>query len=249
MTADRRAPGARRLRLHGHPPLTPAGVLLRYRFTVPILVTSFALLALAAGVGDGGVLATWDEPVQRTVEENRTPTLTSAVRVLSHLGGLTVVVVGLAVLLGLVWHRCRSLAVVLFAAVVARPLLEWTLKALVDRPRPNMDRLVAGTGPSFPSGHVMAAIALWGLLPPVVALFTARRRWWWWSVAISATIIGVVAVSRVYLGVHWLSDVAGALLLGSLYLLAVEWLFNWHHERRPCAALRPPGEERAGASP
>src|SRR3546814_4403162 len=65
----------------------------------------------------------------------------------------------------LVWHECRPLAWTLLAATAARPLLEWTLKELVDRPRPNIDRLVAGNGPSFPSGHVMAAIAIWGLLP------------------------------------------------------------------------------------
>jgi undecaprenyl-diphosphatase len=56
-------------------------------------------------------------------------------------------------------------------------------------------------------------------------------------VGISATVIGLVAFSRVYLGVHWMSDVVGALVLGTLYLLAVEWLLDWHHRRRPCPGL------------
>ena len=83
----------------------------------------------------------------------------------------------------------------------------------------------------------MAAIAIWGLLPPVVALVSGRHRAWWWSVAVSATVIVAVAFSRVYLGVHWFTDVVGALLLGALYLLAVERLLEWHHRRRPCAPL------------
>ena len=49
--------------------------------------------------------------------------------------------------------------------------------------------------------------------------------------------IAAVAFSRVYLGVHWLTDVVGALILGALYLLGVEWLLAWHHRRRPCGPL------------
>lgn len=160
-------------------------------------------------------------------------------RAVSGLGGLSVAVALLVVMLVLVWHECRALAVTLLIASAARPLLEWMLKEIVDRQRPDIDRLVPGNGPSFPSGHVMAAVAVWGLLPPVVALLSGRHRAWWFSVAISAIAIAIasVAFSRVYLGVHWFTDVLGALLLGALYLLAVEHLLEWHHRRRPCAPL------------
>lgn len=197
----------------------------------------FVFLAIAATVDDGSMLRRWDEPVSRFLMELRSPGLNGIVKALSTLGGLTVVALLLVVLLLLVWHECRALALVLLAASVARPLLEWTLKELVDRPRPEISQLVPGNGPSFPTGHVMAAVAIWGLLPPVVALVSGRRSAWWWSVAISATVILVVGFSRVYLGVHWTSDVIGALVLGALYLLAVEWLLDWHHRRMPCPQL------------
>lgn len=230
-------PGARHGGLHGHPPLTPAAVLLRWRYTVPLLAGLFLFLAVAARVDGGSLLLVWDEPVQEAVQGIRTPWLNGTVEAISQLGGVAVVVIGLAILLALVWHRCRSLALVLFAAAAARPLLEWTLKTLVDRDRPDMGRLVPGNGPSFPTGHVMAAVALWGLLPPVVALLTHRRFWWWCSVVASALIVGVVGLSRIYLGVHWLSDVVAAFVIGSLYLLGVEWLLDRHHERQPCGAF------------
>jgi len=223
--------------LHRHPPLTPAGVLLRYRFALPVIVGLLAFLATAAAIDDGSLLRMWDEPVQEAAENARTPWLDRVIHGISQLGGTTFVVVGLAILLVPVLLRCRSLGLALLAATVARPLLEWMLKGLIDRPRPDLERLVEGTGPSFPSGHVMAAVALWGLLPPIVALVTHRRRWWWASVLLSSTVILLVAAARVYLGVHWLSDVVGALVLGSVYLLGVELLLDWHHERVACKAF------------
>lgn len=223
--------------LHHHPPLTPAGVLLHGRWAAPLVAAAFLALAVVAAGDTGAWLRSVDEPVIRALIELRSPWLDGVVKTISALGGVTVVVAVAGLLLLLVWHQCRALAWTLLAATAARPLLEWAIKELVDRPRPDLDRLVPGNGPSFPSGHVMAAVAIWGLLPPVVALLTGRRSAWWWSVGISATVITAVAFSRVYLGVHWLSDVLGALLLGALYLLAVEALLEWHHRRRPCRAM------------
>lgn len=223
--------------LHEHPPLTPAGVLLRFGWSVPLVVLGFAMLAAAAVIDGGSVLAVVDEPVTRALVDIRSGPLDGVVKTVSTLGGITVVTTLLAILALLVWHHCPPLAWTLLAASAARPALEWTLKELIDRPRPDLGRLVPGNGPSFPSGHVMAAVAIWGLLPPVVALLTGRRSAWWWSVGISTTVIVTVGFSRVYLGVHWLSDVVGAFLLGAIYLLGVEWLLDWHHRRRPCATL------------
>ena len=160
--------------LHHDPPLTPAGVLLGRRWPVPVLLIAFGALAVVAGVDDGRLLATLDEPVTRTLIDWRSGPLDGVVKTISALGGLTVVTAVLVVVLLVVWHECRALAWTLLAASAARPALEWALKELVGRDRPDLGRLVPGNGPSFPSGHVMAAIAIWGLLPPVVALVSGR---------------------------------------------------------------------------
>ena len=112
--------------------------------------------------------------------------------------------------------------VLLALAALARPLLEFVLKDAVGRARPSMSQLVVGTGPSFPSGHPLAAIALYGLVPLVIGLFTRNRTLWWASVTLSGVLIALIGASRVYLGVHWFSDVVGSVLLGSFFLLAVE---------------------------
>ena len=117
---------------------------------------------------------------------------------------------------------------------------EFTLKELVDRPRPAGDRLVPGNGPSFPSGHPLATAASWCLVPLVVGLYTARRSVWWASVVAAWLLAVAVAASRVWLGVHWTSDVIAGLLLAVLGVFAAERFIDRVH-RPGCAAARARG--------
>src|SRR5690606_23141151 len=142
-----------------------------------------------------------------SVESSRTSLLDDVFLSVSRLGS-TIPVLTLGVLGSLVtWRRCRAVGVAFLVATFSRPAIEFVLKLVVDRERPDLERMVAGNGPSFPSGHVMAAVALWGLLPLLVSLYTRRRAIWWASVAVAGALIAGIAASRVYLGVHWFSDV------------------------------------------
>jgi undecaprenyl-diphosphatase len=220
--------------LHCSPPITPAGLIAgRTRLVVALGLTLLAL-AIGAWAANGSLLLVWDEPVQRFVEDARTSWATGIVRRISFLGSTMAVLVLGCVLAAAAWRRCRAVAVVVLVAMLSRPLLEFTVKAIVDRDRPDLERLVPGNGPSFPSGHVMAAVALWGLLPLVVALYTRRPRVWWASVWVSAALIVLIGASRTYLGVHWFSDVVGGFIVGGFFLLAVERVLAWRHGRDRC---------------
>ena len=175
------APAARPC-LHRNPPATPASFYATRRVLLVLIGALFATLAVAAVVASSRVLLTWDEPITRWVVAHRTPALDTFFRSVSRLASTSTILVLGPVLVALTWRRCRAVAIAIAAATLARPLLEFTLKELVDRPRPDLGRMVGGIGPSFPSGHVMAAVALWGLLPIVVGLFTTNRRIWWASV-------------------------------------------------------------------
>jgi undecaprenyl-diphosphatase len=199
----------------------------------------FAFLALSAAIAHGALLRTWDVPIQRFVEANRTETLTALVQTVSRFGS-TIVVLGLAAALALlVSRRCRAVSVAIVVATAGRPLLEWTLKALVDRDRPDFDRLVPGNGPSFPSGHPMAAVALYGFLPVVVALYTHRRAIVYATWALTVTLVAGIAASRVYLGVHWFSDIIASIVLGAFLLIAIEWTVEQAHRGVGCGAGTP----------
>jgi undecaprenyl-diphosphatase len=223
--------------LHCQPPLTPAIMLGRWRYFAGALALLWFALALAAWVDGGWLLLHWDEPVQRMVENLRTSDATAVVKRISFLGSTMAVLSLGAVLAVISWFRCRAVAIVVLVATLARPLLEFTIKALVDRDRPDLERLVNGTGPSFPSGHVMAAAALYGLVPLVVTLYTRNRRVWWTATIASGLLIVAIGASRTYLGVHWLSDVVAGFIVGAFFLRGVEWLLARQHRRRPCAAL------------
>jgi undecaprenyl-diphosphatase len=223
--------------VHTTVPATPSSVLLSRPRLVLVLAAVFAALALAAAMWGGQVLLTWDEPIQRGVEARRTSALDELFLTVSRFGS-TIPVLVIGTLASIVtWRRCRAVGTVVLVATFSRPALEFIVKALVDRDRPDFDRLVAGNGPSFPAGHVMAAVALWGLMPLVVSLYTRRRAIWWASVAVAGALIAGIAASRIYLGVHWFSDVTGGLIVGAFFLLAVEAVLIRQHASHPCRLM------------
>jgi undecaprenyl-diphosphatase len=224
--------------LHCHPPATPRSF---YRDRRPLLVAIgalFAFLGAAAAIRNAWLPLRWDLPIQRFVESQRTDALDTFFLAVSRFGS-TIVVLGMGIFLTLLtWGKCRAVSIAILVATFGRPVIEFLLKELVGRDRPDLERLVNGEGHSFPSGHVIASVALWGLVPLVVGLYTRNRVIWWSSAVASGLLIVAIAASRLYLGVHWFSDIVGSLLLGSFFLLAVEAVLDHVHRVNGCAADR-----------
>ena len=87
------------------------------------------------------------------------------------------------------------------------------------RPRPN----AAPWG--FPSGHVLSLVVYFGVVAFLLVSLTERRRPFRFVACFACgAVVGLVAVSRIYLDMHWLSDVIGGLSLGAAYLLIAIWL-------------------------
>jgi len=216
--------------------MTMARVHAVHQWMLPVAAIVFSILAVLAAAD----ALPWDAPITNWIVDLRTPALDTFFRKVSFLGS-TPVVLAVAALGALAAHRrCPRLALAIVVIALARPLIEFGLKDLIGRERPTADRLVAGRGPSFPSGHPLATAASWGLLPLVVALYTVRR-WLWWSVAVGVWVLAVlVAVSRVYLGVHWASDVIASLALAMLGVAGAERFIATAHDGHGCASSAPP---------
>lgn len=227
--------------LHRAPPTTLRNVRRRWPWLVPAALLLAVLLGALASIRRGDLLV-WDRPITDAGVRSRGPLVDRVALWTSRLGSTPVVLAAGAVGVVLAARRCRTLALVMLLTIAARPPVEWLLKDLVARPRPTGARLVAGTGFSYPSGHVLAAAATWGFVPVIAALYI-HRRWLWWALSgLAWSTITLVAWSRVWLGVHWTSDVIGGLAIGFLALSAAEVLIDDQHHRRvaACGRLRGP---------
>ena len=180
---------------------------------VVVVVMTFAL-ARAFPVWPG------DEALLLMAQRWQSPPLTAAFKGLTYLGWYPVAaVLTLASVVTLLIQRRRADALLL-AIVVSSALLTHPLKALVGRPRPDyaiIDPIPHNMG--FPSGHATFVIILAGMIGYLVWQ-NIENPWLRWGLCagLGLLILGV-GVSRVYLGVHWPSDVLGGYLYGGLVLL------------------------------
>jgi membrane-associated phospholipid phosphatase len=180
----------------------------------------FGLLALFVHVHP---ILPLDVAITRSFQQNQAPWLRIMMLAISYPGNsllLPALVLLTVICFWLVGFRLEAVLVGGLSAISL--LLNLLLKVQVSRPRPtaNLVHIVqAAAGYSFPSGHVMAYIAYWGLLFSFgVILFEGRH---WWRTALlttSAALVVLIGPSRVYLGDHWASDVLGAYLIGGVLL-------------------------------
>ncbi|MGZ4436908.1 MAG: phosphatase PAP2 family protein [Nocardioidaceae bacterium] len=192
----------------------------RRDIAVTAVVLALTAVTFVAAATPSGLtqLQRVDDAFFRFVVDLRSAPLTATARFLNLLGLVYVTLpvrVALAAFLAVRrrwWHLAAFVS-----AIVLSEVLIGTLKAAYDRPRPPHS-LVATSGASFPSGHSVAAAVT--VIAAVIALLPPGRGRAGWGVG-AAVFVTVMALSRVYLGAHWLSDaVAGVLLGTSCALLA-----------------------------
>jgi undecaprenyl-diphosphatase len=139
------------------------------------------------------------------------------VSVVADTPGMAVLAIIAAVLL---WRgRRRPEAAVVLAAAIGAALLVDGFKRLYGRVRPPAaEQLMIETNPALPSGHALGSIVVLGVLAAVVVLATRRTVLRVAAVAVAALGVLTIGVSRLYLGVHWLTDVVTGWFLGGAWL-------------------------------
>ena len=151
------------------------------------------------------------------VERLRSPVLTIAMKAVSNLASLPFIVGVLAA--AMLWAPSRAYVVWAAFNVGVISAIDQLLKVLVRRPRPQGFRLVEAQGLSFPSGHSMAAMAFYGYGVWLVRCGTYGLPFGAAIEAALACVILAVGVSRIYLGVHYTSDVLGGFCLSFAWLV------------------------------
>lgn len=178
------------------------------------LVSLGGFLALAIVAAQQQLLAS-DHAVRALAAFARHPDLEAPMRTVSLLGESTGLVPMIVLGTLALWRGRRRWALALPVVMAGTGVLQLALKWAIDRPRPN--DLPWG----FPSGHTLSAVVFFGLLAYLACAATTRRRWRCAAVGSTASLVAAVALSRLYLEAHWITDVAGGFAVGLAYLLFV----------------------------
>jgi len=185
-----------------------------------------------------------DVTITREFQENQSPWLQYTMVAVSYIGNVSLLSLGLIILaIVLLWIVDFRLEADMVAAVSAvSSILNGLIKYIVGRPRPTsnlVDVIQHAGGNSFPSGHVMAYVAFWGLLFSFGIILFKGNHWWRTALLIiSGLFVVLVGPSRIYLGDHWASDVLGAYLISGVLLGVSLWIYLVLKERGVLAPRR-----------
>lgn len=173
----------------------------------PAVAVTLVAAALITAAYLSDVDATW----RTWLIAHRSPVLTELASAASTVGSALVLIpAALLAALVLAVKGQRQRALLIAATAVTAPVIGYALKNVVDRARPAANHLTEVHSESFPSGHALTSMAIIGLLI-VLARNTA-------TTVIAGLVIVAIGTSRVYLGVHWPTDVLAGWLVGALWL-------------------------------
>lgn len=208
----------------------PTRATLEARTLIALFISVGAMLIFAEFVGrvvDGDTRA-FDESVLLAFRDPKNPSyplgpawLQIVFRDITPLGGYAVVIlISLAVIGYLLMDGKRGAAFWVLASVGGGAVLSNVLKFAIERPRPDLvARLIEVNTSSFPSGHATLAAVTYLTLGALLSRVEARRRAKIYVLAVAVVLTFLIGVSRIYLGVHWPTDVLAGWCIGAAWAM------------------------------
>ena len=142
---------------------------------------------------------------------------TPIAKFITNFGGAIILIV-LALML-FIYIKNKKIGVSIISNLAIITLLNQLLKRIVHRPRPTEFRIVEESGYSFPSGHSMVSMAFYGYLIYLIYKYVKNKYLKWISIILLSILICSIGISRIYLGVHYTSDVLGGFFISISYLI------------------------------
>ena len=142
---------------------------------------------------------------------------TPIAKFITNFGG-AIILIGLAFTL-FIFIKNKKIGVSIISNLAIITVLNQLLKRIVQRPRPTEFRIVEESGYSFPSGHSMVSMAFYGYLIYLIYKYVKNKYLKWISIILLSILICSIGISRIYLGVHYTSDVLGGFLVSISYLI------------------------------
>lgn len=142
---------------------------------------------------------------------------TPIAKCITNFGGAIFLIATTGILFILI--RNKKIGVAITANLVLVTILNQLLKNILQRPRPTEYRIIQETGYSFPSGHSMVSMAFYGYLVYLIYKYVENKNIKWILITLLSILICSIGISRIYLGVHYTSDVLGGFLISISYLV------------------------------
>jgi undecaprenyl-diphosphatase len=218
--------------LRGQEPLMLLAVLF-------LVASCWAFISVTDEVLEGETAA-FDRWVVRAMRQDQDPSvpigpdwLQEAGRDATALGGIAWLAFSTLAVAGYLWiDRKFRLAAFLLGATTGGLAVSLALKRIFDRPRPDIvPHLSHVVTSSFPSGHSMLSAVVYLTLGALIATVAPRRRLKWYVIAVAMVLSMIVGVSRVYLGVHYPTDVLAGWMAGLVWALACWLVARWLQSR------------------
>ncbi len=189
-----------------------------------IVIAAFYIAALFGGLveelTEADELIRLDEWINQQLDSIRTDSMITVFSWITDLGGSATLIAVSLVTTSLLWvHHRGQLIVPLWLTIAGSQITTYAGKYVLARQRPEFVLEVSAFTPSFPSGHATSAMAVYGFIAYIVAreLMTTRQRFE--IIYCAIVLIGLVGFSRMYLSLHYASDVIAGFLVGSFWLL------------------------------
>jgi undecaprenyl-diphosphatase len=204
-----------------------------FSFVFVILCLFIVVFILTANEIRRNQLISFDNMIISLVQGNITPLLTGTAETFTFLGSTKWITC--AVLVGIIVlfiSKKWSLGLFLLLSSGLGSLFNVLLKDLFKRQRPDIHPLITEHGYSFPSGHSMGSFIFYGALAYIIIHYTHRRGWKVIGATIMAILIFLIGISRIYLGVHYPSDVVGGFTAGGAWLFICIIVYRYYEYRK-----------------
>jgi undecaprenyl-diphosphatase len=176
----------------------------------------------------------FDDTVMSFIQSFESPSLTWVMKFFTWIGSGTVITV-LSILTLFILAKVfkyRSELILFVVVVAGASILDLILKSLFHRARPSLHRLIEARGFSFPSGHSMEAVAFYGILSFLLWRHIPNSFARGFLLFLSTIMILAIGISRIYLGVHYPSDIIGGYFASGCWLAAAIWYYQRYREKQ-----------------
>ena len=187
-------------------------------------ITAILAIVVTINVKNGRILEL-DLNIYKFFSENIiNDKLTPIVKIITHIGGAKIVFV--LTVLAIILIKGLKNKLFLLTGIVGTAGLNVVLKHIIQRERPNINRLIPEKGYSFPSGHSMMSMAFYGMLIFLIFKYVKNTALKWTLIVILTILLSTIGITRIYLGVHYPSDVIGGFLVSLTYLFILTEIYN-----------------------